>query len=159
MNRRLISFPLLSRSLQPFFLMIGIPPVLLAPAVSVFGSLRFLMLPLACSFLKPVSDGRLQTQLSPLFWLLLISDVLRQISPAVRSCRCRLDAAAALKAVLRAFLQLQGKLFNVYPALGALGLAAGMAASALNVNGLGIMNKSAFPFFVFFFLLSDHVLI
>lgn len=32
------------------------------------------------------------------------------------------------------------------PALGALGLAAGMAASALNVNSLGIMNKSAFCF-------------
>lgn len=100
----------------------------------------------ACSFLKPVSDARLQTQLSPLFWLLLISDFLQQILPAVQNCCC-LDAVAALKAVLRAFLQLQGKLFNVYPALGALGLAAGMAASALNVNGLGIMNKSAFTFF------------
>lgn len=43
----------------------------------------------------------------------------------------------------------------MYPALRALGLAAGMAASALNVNGLRIMNKSAFAYF-FPVVLSPH---
>lgn len=49
----------------------------------------------------------------------------------------------------------------MYPALGALALAAGMAASALNVNGLGIMNKSAFAYFcpVVLSPLSHHVFI
>lgn len=35
----------------------------------------------------------------------------------------------------------------MYPALEAPGLAAGMAASALNLNGLGVMSRSVFSFF------------
>lgn len=73
----------------------------------------------------------------------------QQILPAVWSRRCSLNAEETLKAVLQAFLQLQGRLSDVYPALRALGLAAGMAASALNLNGLGVMNRSILVFLPF----------
>lgn len=73
--------------------------------------------------------------------------------PAVWSCRCWLNAEETLKAVLRASLQLQGRLSDVYPALKAPGLAAGMAASALNLSGLGVMNRS-----VVFFNSVSHIL-
>lgn len=52
-----------------------------------------------------------------------------------------LEAEGALIAVLHTSLQLRGRLSDVYPALTAPGLAAGMAASALNLNGLGVMNR------------------
>ena len=56
------------------------------------------------------------------------------------------------------FLQLQGRLSDVYPALTDLGQAAGMAASALNLNGLGVMNRSVldFQFCTWFKLLKPH---
>lgn len=73
----------------------------------------------------------------------------QQILPAVLSRHCSLNAEETLKAVLQAFLQLQGRLSDVYPALRALGLAAGMAASALNLNGLGVMNRSIWVFLPF----------
>lgn len=62
-----------------------------------------------------------------------------QIPPQSRSCR--LNAEETLKAVLHTSLLPQGRLSDVYPALTAPGLAAGMAASALNLNGLEVMNR------------------
>lgn len=73
---------------------------------------------------------------------------------AVWSCSCWLNAGKTLKAVLQTSLQLQGRLSDVYPVLTAPGLAAGMAASALNLNGLGVMNR----WVCFFFYSVCHIL-
>lgn len=54
-------------------------------------------------------------------------------------CGCRQNPESCL--ARQASLQLQGTLSDVYPAHKAPGLAVGMAASALNLNGLGVMNR------------------
>ncbi|XP_036066468.1 inositol-trisphosphate 3-kinase B isoform X2 [Oryzias melastigma] len=63
--------------------------------------------------------------------------------PGIRPCSCSY-CLHALRATPQASLELQWSLSDVEPALRAPGPAVGMAASALNLNSIGVMNSNQF---------------